>query len=241
MSLVLSLFPGIGLLDKAFELEGFCVVRGPDVLWGGDVREFHPTPGKFSGVIGGPPCQPHSELSNLQGTRAVDLVPEFVRVVRESGAAWCVMENVPALSMHPDIPDEWHRRVWCDWDCGGATKRKRAIWTFPFAIEPPASRAGFEQAEWSLLASQWKTRTGKSGKGGTKGMHQTMTVENAERLQGAVGIGQRILEHLPDGISDAGRRCLAIHGLGNGVPIPLGRAIARAVKFASPASTGGGE
>jgi DNA (cytosine-5)-methyltransferase 1 len=43
----LSLFPGIGLLDKAFELEGFCVVRGPDVLWGGDVRGFHPPAGRF--------------------------------------------------------------------------------------------------------------------------------------------------------------------------------------------------
>jgi hypothetical protein len=32
--LVLSLFPGIGLLDMAFEEEGFCVVRGPDLLWG---------------------------------------------------------------------------------------------------------------------------------------------------------------------------------------------------------------
>jgi DNA (cytosine-5)-methyltransferase 1 len=29
--LVLSLFPGIGLLDMAFEEEGFCVVRGPDL------------------------------------------------------------------------------------------------------------------------------------------------------------------------------------------------------------------
>ena len=40
MSLVLSLFPGIGLLDMAFELEGFCVVRGPDVLWGGDIKRL---------------------------------------------------------------------------------------------------------------------------------------------------------------------------------------------------------
>jgi DNA (cytosine-5)-methyltransferase 1 len=30
--LVLSLFPGIGLLDMAFDEEGFCVVRGPDGL-----------------------------------------------------------------------------------------------------------------------------------------------------------------------------------------------------------------
>ena len=34
--LVLSLFPGIGLLDSAFEEEGFIVVRGPDLIWGGE-------------------------------------------------------------------------------------------------------------------------------------------------------------------------------------------------------------
>lgn len=56
-SLVLSLFPGIGLLDMAFCEEGFCVVRGPDLLWGGDIRKFHPPAGRFDGVIGGPPCQ----------------------------------------------------------------------------------------------------------------------------------------------------------------------------------------
>jgi hypothetical protein len=31
--LVLSLFPGIDLLGHGFELEGFCVVRGPDVIY----------------------------------------------------------------------------------------------------------------------------------------------------------------------------------------------------------------
>jgi len=54
--LVLSLFPGIGLLDSAFEEVGFCVVRGPDLLWGGDIVRFHPPAGRFDGVIGGPPC-----------------------------------------------------------------------------------------------------------------------------------------------------------------------------------------
>lgn len=56
-SLVLSLFPGIGLLDRAFEEAGFTVVRGPDKIWGGDVRNFHVPAGVFAGVIGGPPCQ----------------------------------------------------------------------------------------------------------------------------------------------------------------------------------------
>lgn len=34
-NLILSLFPGIGLLDRAFEEIGYTVVRGPDLLWGG--------------------------------------------------------------------------------------------------------------------------------------------------------------------------------------------------------------
>lgn len=53
MKLVLSLFPGIGMLDVAFELEGNVVVRGPDPIWGGDIRRFHPPKGKFDGIIGG--------------------------------------------------------------------------------------------------------------------------------------------------------------------------------------------
>ena len=40
--LVLSLFPGIGLLDMAFEAEGFCVVRGPPdlLVFAGLIREL---------------------------------------------------------------------------------------------------------------------------------------------------------------------------------------------------------
>src|SRR5262245_38871520 len=97
--LVLSLFPGIGLLDMAFEQEGFCVVRGPDVLWGGDIRRFHPPAGKFDGVIGGPPCQEFSSLSFINRHHGVksrfgNLIPEFERVVREANPIWFLMENV---------------------------------------------------------------------------------------------------------------------------------------------------
>lgn len=34
-NLVLSLFPGFDLLGRAFEEEGFTIVRGPDKIWGG--------------------------------------------------------------------------------------------------------------------------------------------------------------------------------------------------------------
>lgn len=99
--LVLSLFPGVGLLDRAFEEEGFCVVRGPDVLWGGDVFRFHPPPGRFDGLIGGPPCQTFSSLANLvramgREPRFGNLIPEFERCVREAQPAWFLMENVRA-------------------------------------------------------------------------------------------------------------------------------------------------
>jgi hypothetical protein len=55
-SLVLSLFPGIDLLGRGFELEGFSIVRGPDLIFGGDVRTFSVPRGRFDGVIGGSPC-----------------------------------------------------------------------------------------------------------------------------------------------------------------------------------------
>src|SRR6476661_885323 len=96
--LVLSLFPGIGLLDMAFEEAGFCVVRGPDLLWGGDVRRFHPPAGKFDGVIGGPPCQIFSRLRHLNpnaGKRHGNMIPEYERCASCALPRWFVMENVP--------------------------------------------------------------------------------------------------------------------------------------------------
>lgn len=100
-SLVLSVFPGIDGLGRGFEAEGFCVVRGPDLLWGGDVHAFHPPAGVFGGVIGGPPCQMFSPLARLvrhQGyvPRFGNLIPEFERVVQEAAPEWWLMENVSA-------------------------------------------------------------------------------------------------------------------------------------------------
>ena len=106
--LILSLFPGIGMLDLGFEEEGFCVVRGPDVLWGGDVRRFSPPPGRFDGVIGGDPCQSHSSLANLVRAKGLepsfpDLTPEFERVVNAARPVWFLRENVPqAPAIQPE-------------------------------------------------------------------------------------------------------------------------------------------
>jgi DNA (cytosine-5)-methyltransferase 1 len=106
-NLVLSVFPGIDLLGRGFELEGFCVVRGPDLIWGGDVRDFHPPTGVFDGVIGGPPCQLFSRLRHMNphcGEKHGNMIPEFARVVREAEPRWWVMENVPEAPA-PGLPD----------------------------------------------------------------------------------------------------------------------------------------
>jgi hypothetical protein len=109
MLLVLSLFPGADLLGMGFELEGFCVVRGPDVLLGGDVRGWHVPAGKFDGVIGGPPCKQFSQaIASRGGAHAAtqdNLIPEYERLVREAAPRlFWVMENVPEAPC-PELPD----------------------------------------------------------------------------------------------------------------------------------------
>ena len=95
--LILSIFPGIDVLGRAFEEQGYCVVRGPDKLWGGDIRTFHPPAGIFDGIIGGPPCQEFSILRRPNPHKKAkwgNLIPEFERVVSEAQPEWFAMENV---------------------------------------------------------------------------------------------------------------------------------------------------
>lgn len=95
--LVLSLFPGIDLLGRAFEQHGFCVVRGPDLMTGGDIRDFSVPPGRFDAVIGGPPCQDFSKLNRNPGQYSYAMLDEFKRVVSEAAPQWWLCENVATL------------------------------------------------------------------------------------------------------------------------------------------------
>lgn len=109
--LILSCFPGVGLFDLAFELEGFCVVRGPDLLWGGEIRRFRPPAGKFWGVTGGSPCQDFSAARRAPPTGAGrTLMAEFARVVSLADPEWWLLENVPRA---PDleIPEYCQQRI----------------------------------------------------------------------------------------------------------------------------------
>src|SRR5438105_9834127 len=149
---VLSLFPGIGLLDMAFELEGFCVVRGPDLLWGGDIRRFHPPAGKFDGVIGGPPCQAFSRLVNIVKAKGQtpkpNLIPEFVRCVEEAAPAWFVMENVLDAPIPRPKGYDTAARVLSHAAVGGDTARLRRF-TFG-ALRTAAALSEFYIEEFAL-------------------------------------------------------------------------------------------
>lgn len=93
--LVLSLFPGIDLFGMAFEELGFIVVRGPDPIFGGRIEDFTPPAGIFDGIIAGPPCQDFSRARRCPPSGAGQrLLREFVRCVEAGRPEWFAMENV---------------------------------------------------------------------------------------------------------------------------------------------------
>lgn len=102
-NLVLSLFPGAGLLDRGFEQAGFCVVRGPDTLFGQPIEDFCALAlrGPLEGVIGGPPCQDFSRARRRPPTgHGLRMLAQYARVVTEAEPSWFLLENVPGV---PDI------------------------------------------------------------------------------------------------------------------------------------------
>ena len=230
MSLVLSLFPGIGLLDMAFEEEGFCVVRGPDLLWGGDIRNFHPPAGVFDGVIGGPPCQMFSRLSDLNehaGKSHGNMIPEFERCVGEARPAWFVMENVrdaprPSVEGY-GVHEQLLKDVWV----GGATTRLRRI---SFGVSFGLGGRRVLDIEQQALHEQEPKPTVLAGHGEAVGQCRRgflgRTWQDCARDQ---GLSEEWIEHMESAP-------FTVHGrkkvIGNGVPLPMGRAIARAVKRA---------
>lgn len=124
--LILSLFPGVDLLGRGFEAEGFAVVRGPDQVWGGDVRGFHVPPGRFDGVIGGSPCQDFSLARRAEASGyGLEMLREFGRVVLESRAGWFLLENVPTVP-NITIPGYSIQRFDLNArDCGSPQRRNR--------------------------------------------------------------------------------------------------------------------
>lgn len=230
MQLVLSLFPGIGLLDMAFEQEGFCVVRGPDLLWGGDIRRFHPPAGRFDGVIGGPPCQAFSAMRAFEprcGKSQGNLIPEFERCVVEAWPQWFLMENVTGAPV-PSIDGFWiSDQIISDVATGGETSRRRRF-TFGNTVGERRVLRVEELALWrpdpeaSVLASE----VGKGMPSGTRSRYGNPNGYLARPWSELC----RLMGLPEDWDLPAFKKAEKCRVLGNGVPLPMGRAVAKAVK-----------
>jgi len=233
--LVLSLFPGIGLLDMAFEEEGFCVVRGPDVLWGGDIRNFHPPAKRFDGVIGGPPCQAFSRLAHMVRHNGYEpkfgnLIPEFERCVLESQPQWFVMENVPDAPL-PEVDGYGvHSFLLNNRQLGEKQNRVRR-WSFGWRGERRVLMVEtecFENPEFEYAAvggGGGGSRQGSGGRATTTMPFNDKSTRSFDAIKQSQGLPPDF--DLPPFTVAA--KCKAI---GNGVPLLMGRAIAAAAKRA---------
>lgn len=243
MTLILSLFPGIGLLDMAFEQEGFCVVRGPDLLWGGDIHSFHPPRFKFDGIIGGPPCKRFSPLANInramygEGSLPPNLIPEFARVVNEARPRWFVMENVPQAPA-PGTPGYAVQSLVLNNRWLGEKQNRCRRFTFghwaefkSLVIEVAALEAfDFEPAVTGNSGGRRAVAV-KDANGRMRGHQgeadwQRLKRRSLETLCELQGAPRELLTFAP--FTEAAKREV----IGNGVPLPMGRAIAKAVREA---------
>jgi DNA (cytosine-5)-methyltransferase 1 len=132
--LVLSLFPGIGLLDRAFAAAGFCIVQAADKITGGDVREFHGVPGLIKGIVAGPPCQGFSwanskrkKADHYSVQHSREMLQHTCRIIVECRPEWFLIENVPLV---PDVRIDGYtvqRIPITHLECGGVQLRSRHI------------------------------------------------------------------------------------------------------------------
>lgn len=222
--LVLSLFPGLGIWEIPFAEAGWCVVRGPDLLLGHDIRNFHGIAGHFDGIIGGIPCQSFSKANALCGGAAntryqgIDITPEFSRIVQECRPNWWLTENVADAPLPQGA--RWNAILDALHFGSLQTRRRRFCSNLTLMPIPTASM----EEHWpTVTASEHKVSSGSSAasmraRAGRK-IGRRMTLQE---LNAAFGLDESF--SVP-----ALKVEYHYHMLGNAVPLPMARALCNSV------------
>ena len=206
--LVLSLFPGADLLGRGFEQAGWCVVRGPDVVFGQRIEDFDARGvTTFAGVIGGPPCQDFSRARRRPPAgHGVRMLTEFARVVTEAQPDWWLIENVPGVPSVAIPGFTVQRFNLFAADCGAAQSRNRA---FQFG-----SRDGVPLVLRRTVSQAKKLAPCVMARDKRRCFADLCELQGLARSFTLPGLS----------------RTAAIRAVGNGVPVPMARCVAEAIR-----------
>lgn len=209
--LVLSLFPGIDLLGRGFEAAGYCVVRGPDLIYGGDIRDFSPPPGRFDGVIAGSPCQDFSKARRSEPTGyGLEMILEFARVVAAARPAWWLLENVPTV---PDLAIDGYTVQRFDLNANQCGLKQSRLRHFQFG-----------SAQGLVITPERRRPAGNE---------PTCMATEGDKPDRRTWGDFCELQGLPRDFKLPGMSTAARYAaVGNGVPVPMGMVIAQAIQSA---------
>lgn len=237
--LVLSLFPGLDLFGMAFEREGFCVVRGPDIISGQDVSTWSAIPNRFDVVIGGPPCKMFSSAHKGNIPKQGNMIPEFERLVDEAQPGVFVMENVREAPLpHVDGYAIRHYILKSHEYGANQTRIRRfsfgypnqgELTSFPFIPESPLPLRKREPDPFpTVMACEHKYPGGRVA--GRK-IGRRLTLAEVCELQGVPELAEAYC-FLPQGKSKRKiyRKEFEYELIGNGVEMRVGRVVARTVR-----------
>jgi DNA (cytosine-5)-methyltransferase 1 len=199
----------------AFELEGFCVVNGPDIIWGRDNRNFRSVVNRFDGVVGGPPCQEFSRARTQGESSQENMIPEFARIVEETKPKWWVMENVPNAPL-PDLTPRYSNIANAYYFGSVQVRNRRITSNLPLRLE--YAKELYPNPIPCVTATEFKGCATDSRRA-SRAFGRRLTLDE---MKWAMGVEEVNLEALS--------KEYQYRVLGNSVPLPLGRVIAKAVK-----------
>lgn len=227
---LLDIFSGIagfsiGLERAGMRTVGFCEIKEecrwllrdkwPSVPIFEDIRTLTADRlGEPVDVIAGSfPCQPFSSAARGRNN-AVDLWPEFLRLVREVRPAWVIAENVPGIGY--DGVD----RVCSDLEHEGYT-----VWPFDIDTALPQRQRGRIRFIWVAHANRdGEPRLAEHGEVAGLRVVPTHSQENDRKPMG-----------MDDGLP---HRMAGLHALGNAITPTIAELVGRAIMRCSALTSG---